>query len=101
MNVMTDDDLREILGPLAAKPGVVLTFLADCCHRCACVCMGGNVAWLGGGGKAFLRTRVTVWLLCVMHVQTTSVTHRIPHPARKSTCHHLYAAVMDGKEVNN
>mmetsp|Transcript_32881 Transcript_32881/g.83457 ORF Transcript_32881/g.83457 Transcript_32881/m.83457 type:complete len:405 (-) Transcript_32881:2077-3291(-) len=32
MNVITDDDLRTILMPLAKKPGVKFTFIADCCH---------------------------------------------------------------------
>ncbi|KAG2499854.1 hypothetical protein HYH03_002145 [Edaphochlamys debaryana] len=32
MNVITDDDLRVLLKPLEAKPGVKFTFVADCCH---------------------------------------------------------------------
>ncbi|EFJ51964.1 metacaspase type II [Volvox carteri f. nagariensis] len=32
MNVICDDDLRALLKPLEAKPGVKFTFIADCCH---------------------------------------------------------------------
>ncbi|GLC38953.1 hypothetical protein PLESTM_000799600 [Pleodorina starrii] len=32
MNVICDDDLRVMLKPLEAKPGVKFTFIADCCH---------------------------------------------------------------------
>ena len=30
MNLICDDDLRDLLSPL--KPGVMFTFIADCCH---------------------------------------------------------------------
>ncbi|PNH12389.1 Metacaspase-4 [Tetrabaena socialis] len=32
LNVICDDDLRVLIKPLEAKPGVKFTFIADCCH---------------------------------------------------------------------
>ncbi len=48
MNVITDDDLRAIFMPLKDKPGVKLTFIADCCHRLACA--PRHTPRLKGGG---------------------------------------------------